>query len=109
MSKTKKVKYSEGGELMDADTQVDYAKGGEVNTKSQIKNIFGKSITDISRDDDDNAWIVQGDLSRIKSIAKEKGINTERVENWGIRIYPTYAKGGSVKTLDKKVKYRGKK
>ena len=30
MSKTKKDKYSEGGELMDADTQVDYAKGGEV-------------------------------------------------------------------------------
>jgi len=73
----------------------DYAGGGEIKTKNDIKNIFGKSVTDIDISEGGN-FIIQGDLDEIKSKADKVNIPLEEVESWGYRIYK-FAKGGSLK------------
>ena len=70
------------------------AKDGEIKTKNDIKNIFGKSVTDIDISEEGN-FIIQGDLDEIKSKADKGNIPLEEVESWGYRIYK-YAKGGAI-------------
>ena len=63
-----------------------FKKLRESVSSRDIKRIFGNEITDIERTEGDN-FIVQGNLDKIESIASKNGINTEKVENWGIRIW----------------------
>jgi hypothetical protein len=67
-----------------------------VKVKGNLKKIFGDSITDVDVDDNLN-YIVQGDLDKIKSIAKKNKINIEDVEHWGIRLF--------IESLNEAVKY----
>jgi hypothetical protein len=73
-----------------------YGLNEAVKVKGNLKKIFGDSITDVDVDDNLN-YIVQGDLDKIKSIAKKNKINIEDVEHWGIRLF--------IESLNEAVKY----